>query len=258
MTSKGPEDSIKGVGDVERAYQSANFDEQPPAHVDRAILAAARQRPRPRLAAFVPALALAATVVLSFSLMLRSGMLGIGRIEAPIGEDPSPAAEVRQSGAQEDSSLDEQSRDALSPGAGFADAPQEEGLASQSAARRERTSNEPAPPAIQERAQPAPPSAELGAGTPTTPQAQSVQAPQALRASEAQLEESALPRSSVTADGVEDCRVASGGAPADWVECISARAAGGAEAIARAELAIFVQAHPDYPLPESLRALRTP
>ena len=257
MSPMGPEDSIEGVADVTRAYESAHFDEQPPAHVDRAILAAARRRRGPRLASFVPAFALAATVVLSFSLVLRSGMLGSGRVEAPVARDPVPATEVRQNNdrADQDSPRDDRELDTLSPGTGFVDAPQEEGLPSTPTLRRERALNEPAPAAIQESAQP---DADPGAATTANFEAPSVQGPRASPTLEAEMEESSVLRSTVAGGTAEDCGTTSSGSPAEWLECISGQLARGSEDIARAELDTFAQTHPDYPLPERLQALREP
>lgn len=259
MSPMGPEDSIEGVADVTRAYERAHFDEQPPAHVDRAILAAARRRRGPRLAAFVPAFALAATVVLSFSLVLRSGMFGSGRVEAPVARDPAPVTEVRQSSDRTDQDLPRDTElDTLSPGAGFVDAPQEEGLPSTPTPRRERAVNEPAPAAIQERAQPAVPDANPSSAATANFEAPSVQGPRASPTLEAELEESAVLRSTVAGGTVEDCRTTGSGSPAEWLECISRQLARGSEDIARAELDTFAQTHPDYPLPEGLQALREP
>ncbi len=75
MNTTGPNNISRGADQVSRAYQAAKFDEEPPAELDRAILAAARRQRRRPLASYLPPLALAATVVLSVSLVLRSGVL---------------------------------------------------------------------------------------------------------------------------------------------------------------------------------------
>ena len=93
MSTTGPKNALPGADQVSRAYQAANFDEEPPAELDRAILAAARrQRHRP-LASYLPPLALAATVVLSISLVLRSGVLN--EDAEIISDDAEPATGVR-------------------------------------------------------------------------------------------------------------------------------------------------------------------
>ena len=75
MNTRDRNDTLPGAEQVSSAYRAANFDEEPPAELDRAILAAANQRRRRPLASYLPSLALAATVVLSVSLVLRSGVL---------------------------------------------------------------------------------------------------------------------------------------------------------------------------------------
>ena len=75
MTSNEPDNSVPGSDEVAAAFRKANFDEGPPPSVDQAILAAAQQEQRKPFPAYLPPLALAATVVLSVSLVLRSGML---------------------------------------------------------------------------------------------------------------------------------------------------------------------------------------
>lgn len=93
MSMTGPKNALPGAEQVSRAYQAAKFDEEPPAELDRVILAAARrQRHRP-LASYLPPLALAATVVLSISLVLRSGVLN--EDAEIISDDAAPATGVR-------------------------------------------------------------------------------------------------------------------------------------------------------------------
>ena len=75
MNTREPNNTLPGAEQVSSAYRAANFDEEPPAELDRAIIAAANQRRRRPLASYLPSLALAATVVLSVSLVLRSGLL---------------------------------------------------------------------------------------------------------------------------------------------------------------------------------------
>ena len=253
MSAEGTKDSLQGIEDVARAYEAAGFDEQPPAHVDRAVLAAARQRRRPRLASFVPAFALAATVLLSFSLVLRSGMLGIGGVDAPIAQDPLPATVPPSEIQAEEAFLrDDEALDAVAPASDFVDAPAE-GL------RRERTSGEPSPAAT-----PSPPpqaDADGGSGVGTTfsVEAQAVREPQATQALEAELEEAVSLRSVAAPEAAaQACQVTSGGDPMAWLQCISQRLETGAEEIGRSELEAFVEANPDFQLPADLQALREP
>lgn len=91
MSTVGPKNALPGADQVSRAYQAADFDEEPPAELDRAILAAARRQHRRPLASYLPPLALAATVILSISLMLRSGVLNENS-EIFSDEAPAPPA----------------------------------------------------------------------------------------------------------------------------------------------------------------------
>jgi len=75
MNTPESKNTLPGAEQVSNAYRAANFDEEPPAELDRAILAAANRHRRRPLASYLPSLALAATVVLSVSLVLRSGVL---------------------------------------------------------------------------------------------------------------------------------------------------------------------------------------
>ena len=75
MNTREPNNTLPEAEQVSSAYRAANFDEEPPSELDRAILAAANRHRRRPLASYLPSLALAATVVLSVSLVLMSGIL---------------------------------------------------------------------------------------------------------------------------------------------------------------------------------------
>jgi hypothetical protein len=82
---------------VSAAYRAARFTDEPPAHVDAFILAAARQRRRHR---YLPPLALAATLLLALGLLLRLAPpvsdVGDGAADSelrpmrPASEEPTP------------------------------------------------------------------------------------------------------------------------------------------------------------------------
>jgi len=59
---------------VRRAYRSAGFRDEPPAAVDAAIIAASRRSTRPKVRALFAPVAMAATVLLAFGLVLRLTM----------------------------------------------------------------------------------------------------------------------------------------------------------------------------------------
>ena len=125
-----PQNSIPGARELSQAYEAAEFDEHPPDHVDRRILSAARHRPRRRFTALIPSLALAATVVLSFSLVLRTGLLNMGGEPTPTAEGPSTITEIGDDA--------DRVSDALAPAAEFAESPSEESLPSRAPLRQER------------------------------------------------------------------------------------------------------------------------
>ena len=75
MNIRESKNTLPEAEQVSSAYRAANFDEEPPAELDRTILAAANRHRRRPLASYLPSLALAATVVLSVSLILTSGVL---------------------------------------------------------------------------------------------------------------------------------------------------------------------------------------
>ena len=93
MNTTEPNNVVRGADQVSRAYQAAKFDEEPPAELEREILAAARQHHRRPLASYMPPLAIAATVVLSISLVFRSGELNENA--EILSDEAPPAAEFR-------------------------------------------------------------------------------------------------------------------------------------------------------------------
>ncbi len=93
MSTTGPKNALPGADQVSRAYRAAKFDEEPPAELDRVILADARRQRHRQLPSYLPPLALAATVILSISLVLRSGVLN--EDAEIVSDDAPPAAGVR-------------------------------------------------------------------------------------------------------------------------------------------------------------------
>lgn len=93
MNTTEPKNAVRGADQVSRAYQAANFDEEPPVELEREILAAARRHRRRPLASYLPSLALAATVLLSISLVFRSGELNENA--EILSDEAPPAAEFR-------------------------------------------------------------------------------------------------------------------------------------------------------------------
>ncbi len=93
MNTTEPKNALRGADQVSRAYRAANFDEEPPAELEREILAAARRHRRRPLASYLPPLALAATVIISISLVFRSGELNENA--EILSDEAPPAAEFR-------------------------------------------------------------------------------------------------------------------------------------------------------------------
>lgn len=247
MTTE-PQNSIPGARELSQAYEAAEFDEHPPEHVDRLILSAARHRPRRRFTVLIPSLALAATVVLSFSLVLRTGLLNMGGEPTPTAGGLSTITEIGDDA--------DQVSDALAPAAEFAESPTEESLPSLAPLRQER-----AVPAI-DGAEPEAVARRIQAGTPSASPAPAADAvAESLQELDALVTQPAAAvslRSRVAPEAQEDCGSRNAEAPGDWVACITGQLERGAEDLARAGLDAFVAAYPDYPLPEPLQALRTP
>jgi len=242
-----PQNSIPGARELSQAYEAAEFDEHPPENVDRLILSAARHRPKRRFTVLIPSLALAATVVLSFSLVLRTGLLNMGGEPPPTAGGLSTTTEVA-----DDADL---ASDALAPAAEFAESLLEESLPPPAPLRQER-----AVPAI-DGAEPEAAARRIQAGAssaspapPADAVAESLQELDALVPQPAAVSLS----SRVAPEAAEDCGSRNAEAPGDWVACITGQLERGAEDLARAGLDAFVAAYPDYPLPEPLQALRTP
>ena len=237
MNTTGPESELRGADQVSRAYRAANFDEEPPAELDRVILAAARrQRHRP-LASYMPPLALAATVVLSISLVLRSGVVNE---DAEIFSDQAPpAAAVRTLPISTVRDLEE----AVAP--------------EQAAARQNLPVPAAATNAIPEvdRLLPQQP-VELRARQmlPETLEAIS-QDRQAVQPGAVEF----LPLTAGTAAAVQiGCADVDRGQPDAWLACISVRLQQGYEEDARRELQAFAETYPDFSLPEEFETLLAP
>jgi len=221
MNTTEPKNVMRGADQVSRAYQAAKFDEEPPAELEREILAAARQHRRRPLASYMPPLALAATVVLSISLIFRSGELNENT--EILSDEALPAAEFRAVPISTMRELEEAVAPVLELDETVAPVMELESAIApvESAARREGISSNQ----------------------------------QAVRPDAFEV----LPLTAGTGSAVEiGCANVDRGQPNAWLACITARLQQGYEADARRELEAFVQAYPDYSLAEDLEALRVP
>jgi len=79
-----------GIEEVSRAYRAVEFRDAPPAELDRAVLAAARQAHQRRRGRYLPSLAMAATVLLALGIVLRLTMPDRTPI-GPVPDQPRPA-----------------------------------------------------------------------------------------------------------------------------------------------------------------------
>ena len=217
MNTRESNDTLPGAEQVSSAYRAANFDEEPPADLDRAILAEANRHRRRPLASYLPSLALAATVVLSVSLVLRSGVLNENA--ELVSDEGTSAPDIRALPASSLQELDEfvepeapPPQDSPAPGADISTFRAVE-VRSREAAESNR--DEAVAPTLPERAPPG-----VAANT------------------------AAAVRTICSNTDREE--------PAAWLGCISTILEEGNEDEARRELAAFTQAYADYPLPADL------
>ncbi len=262
MNTTRPEDTVLGLDQISRAYREAEFDEEPSPALDRAILAKARGHRRP-LASYIPPLALAATVVLSVSLVLRSGVLNenaeilsdLPSARSPVITVPtSVSRNLNESIAVEVESISQ-------------DAPAESAdVEAYDALDALEAFNQPATLELDDNG--------AGAGFELTPRVADLEdiVAGARRAQPEFREEAAdepQPALSVSAQSAPlaesaaaatklGCVDADRGQPDDWLACISASLELGLEQEAREELTTFSLAYPDYELPEDLSELQVP
>jgi hypothetical protein len=223
--------------EISRAYRAAAFDETPPEHLDRAILAAARHRRRLRMATLLPPLALAATVVLAFSIVLRIGVLQPEGARERRRPEPAPVIEALRSAPER-----EQASPRNEPELAAGSPARPSSAAALEPATIDAVS--PGEPAL--RAAPAPPGREADAAE--QDRAWEAQADVAGRTLSRQRAATAAPAACPETDRDE---------PALWLQCIAAHLAEGRAEIAGVELDAFLVTYPDYPLSEDLEALRT-
>ncbi len=221
MNTTEPKNALRGADQVSRAYRAANFDEEPPAELEREILAAARRHRRRALASYLPPLALAATVIISISLVFRSGELNENA--EILSDEAPPAAEFRAVPISTVRELEEVVAPVMELESAVAPVIELEATVApvEAAARREGISQDQ----------------------------------QAVRPDAFEV----LPLTAGTGSAVEiGCANVDRGQPDTWLACISVRLQQGYEGDARRELEAFAQAYPDYSLAEDLEALRVP
>ncbi|MGI9259708.1 MAG: hypothetical protein ACR2QQ_12815 [Gammaproteobacteria bacterium] len=239
MNTNEPDEVLPGSDQTSEAYRAAGFDEAPPAALDRAILAEAARSNRRSLFSFMPPLALAATVVLSVSLVMRSGVLNEntevfsdGPIsDMPAGTSPAPMTIEQDAGGPPAESLDRLEAEAT-------------GLSSSAVADDSAATSPEAPTPAQAPAEQTQPVAER-AQAPAAPQEAVFNA----RSLESTLEE-------VVVTTPFDCADVDTAIADDWLACIATGVEQGQIDAARQELEAFLVVYPEYSLPEELEILQ--
>jgi hypothetical protein len=249
MTTHEPNETQPGAEQVSEAYRAAGLNEAPPAELDRAILAKAARSNRRPLASLLPPLALAATVLLSVSIVLRTGVLNQ---DAEIFSDAP---------AEVDDALD-----ALEPGrAGFRE------VAPESAASSDALNS-----AVEELIDVQPQSLEAEE-TPGADTAESLLENAEIRARRATpgarqeaaganlSVQSTAAEATVTLEGITatpglGCTGADTNSepPENWLACIADGLEQGQLNGARNELEAFLTVYPGYTLPDELESLASP
>ena len=248
MNTNESDEVLPGSDQISEAYRAAGFDEAPPAELDRAILAEAERRSRRSPFSFLPPLALAATVVLSVSLVLRSGVLNENTevfSDAILSDMPNatpPAAVTIEQGAD---AMEPESLDSVVTGtSGF------------SANETEADFDTPVAP---EAPAPVPAAAETELrarqAQPVRRQEAAEQSPQveALSLESVVLEEAVASSAALAA---LDCSAIDTEIADDWLACIEAGIEQGQIDAARQELEAFLVVYPEYSLPEELDILQ--
>ena len=95
MSSERDNEAIEDLETVTEAYRRAGFDDEPPAHVDAFIRAAAKRESKRGFNAYLPSLAMAATIVLALGLVLRLTVPGRDLLEPASAPEADEATATR-------------------------------------------------------------------------------------------------------------------------------------------------------------------
>lgn len=230
MNSTRDDQPLPELEEVRKAYRDAGFNDEPPAHVDAFIRAAAKRESKRNLNDYLPSLAIAATVVLALGLVLRLTLPGrdlVAPTAVPMAED---AAALR--GQEQAAPLEDIAAPAAAIVPVAADAA-EQGL-------QERAEQ------LEEVVAPARAGAPAAADTPIA-----ASAPTAAGALEREgVASSAIGR--MAAPASVPCTTAERSDADLWLACIAAQLDAELLDTARAELEEFRLAFADYPVPVSI------
>ena len=131
MSPTRDEQALPDLEAVGKAYREAGFDDEPPAHVDAFIRAAAKRESKRNLNDYLPALAVAATVVLALGLVLRLTVPGrdlVGPGAIPEADEAGAPSVQAPAAFQAPEDLQEQAaplEDSPVPGAEFVPTPED-------------------------------------------------------------------------------------------------------------------------------------
>ncbi len=245
MNTNEPDELVPGAEQVSEAYQAAGFDESPPAELDRAILAEAERSNRRSLFSFLPPLALAATVVLSVSLVLRSGVLNENTevfSDAILSDVPGTASPATVTNERDLESTEPESLDSVVTGS--------EELQANGAGTDFDT-----PVAAEARAPAQAPAEDELRARQELPALRQEAGERSVR-TEAQSPGAAALEEAVATSTALDCPTADTAVADDWLACIAAGVELGQIDAARQELEAFLAVYPEVPLPEELDILQ--
>lgn len=229
MSSTRDDRQLPELDEVGKAYRQAGFDDEPPAHVDAFILAAAKRESKRSFNEYLPSLAMAATVVLALGLVLRLTLPGNNLVE--------PAAVFE---AEDAAAPPERLQERTAPAAEIVP------VAEDGATPRQRLQGRTAP--LEEIAAPAaemPAVAEEPATATLAPAAADVAAREGVASS-------AVARIAAPASMSVPCAAPERGDPGLWLACIAAQIDANMLDAARAELEEFRLAFADSPIPANI------
>lgn len=229
MSFPRDEKPLPELDEAGKAYREAGFDDEPPAHVDAFVRAAAKRAAKRSFNDYLPSLAMAATLVLAFGLVLRLTVPG-GLIGSPESL-PAPAAEDANASRQVLQQQPAPSADSAEPAAAL-----EETAASAAAGADFEESAAPAQ---------APPAALEIAPVMPAPSAAVADEPALEGVASRAVGRMAVPPSVPCPDSERE-------QPDLWLVCISAQVDAAMLDAAQAELEAFRLAYPDVAVPANI------
>lgn len=226
MSASRDEKSLPDLEAAGKAYRDAGFDDEPPAHVDAFIRAAARRESKRKLNDYLPAFAVAATIVLALGLVLRLTLPGRDLV-TPAG---APATMQEPARIQERAAP---AQDSAAPAVDVVPAP---GIAAEQAVQLEE---------VVTRARASAADAESAATAPPGPTATDIPELRGVAST-------AASRMAAPAQLPAACAPPEREDPDLWLACIEAQIGAGLLDAARAELTQFRAAFAAYPVPANI------